>query len=337
LASAGKASQGSRVADFRRLPKIDLHVHLEGSLGAEILGRFARRRGEKGPSPEDLEFADFSGFLKAFGRVCNYLQSPADFSQAVVDLGRRLAADGVVHAEVFFSPTVHTRRGIAYADLRTALEEGAAQVEGRGGPSLLFIADGVRQWGVQSMEDVVENLRRFPSPQVVAVGLGGDESSLPASAFRAVFARARDLGLASVVHAGETGPAENVRHAVTELGACRIGHGIAAADDMALMAWLQEQQITLDVCITSNRRTGARPSSQPHPLSRLLAAGLSVTLGTDDPGLFRTSLSAEYVRAIRGGVGLEAIARLASDAAAVSLLPDSRRQELCRRLERAWE
>jgi adenosine deaminase len=139
-----------------------------------------------------------------------------------------------------------------------------------------------------------------------------------------------------VVHAGETGPAESVREAVGELGACRIGHGFAAAADAGLMSWLQEREIALDVCLTSNRRTGALPAARPHPLPRLLAAGLTVTLGSDDPALFRTSLSAEYVRAGACGVSRAQLARMAAAAATASLLPEDRRRRLHRRLAAAW-
>lgn len=336
MASVARAGPPWRVAAFRALPKIDLHVHLEGSLGSALLCRFAARRGEQGPEPGDLSFQGFSGFLKAFARVCSYLQTADDFRQAVVDMGRRLHHDGVVHAEVFFSPTVHTRRGIPYADLCSALEDGAAQVETGGGPSLLFIADGVRQWGVPAMDELVASMSRRPSGRVVGLGLGGEEVSIPAHRYGKVFAQARDLGLVAVVHAGETGPAGGVREAVTELGACRIGHGIAAADDAGLMSWLRDRKVALDVCLTSNRRTGALPRSLPHPLPRLIASGLQVTLGTDDPALFRTTLSAEYVRAGRCGVTLAQLAQVAAGAAAASLLPADRRRRLHRHMVSAW-
>ena len=336
MASVVRSAPPWRVAEFRSLPKIDLHLHLEGALGAGLLRRLAARRGEPGPQPGELSFQGFSGFLKAFGRVCSYLHEPADFRRGVVDLGYRLRHDGVVHAEVFFSPTVHTRRGIPYADLCAALEDGADQVAGSGGPSLLFIADGVRQWGVPAMQEVVSGMARHPSRRVVGLGLGGEELSIPAHRFRDVFARARDLGLAAVVHAGETGPASSVREAVTDLGACRIGHGFAAVDDVDLISWLRHRQVVLDVCLTSNRRTGALPASRPHPLPQLIEAGLLVTLGTDDPALFRTSLSAEYVRAARCGISRAQLAGLAAGAAGASLLPQEGQRRLQRHLVASW-
>ena len=330
------ASGVRRAGEFRHLPKVDLHVHLEGSLSLSLLRRFAHRQGTAGLQAHDLAFQDFDGFLRAFARVCSFLRRPLDFQLAVQSLGRRLRRDGVIHAEVFFSPQVHTRRGLKYADLAKALEQGARLVQAAGGPSLLFIADGVRQWGVEPFQMLLADLERHPSPSVVGIGLGGMEEAIPSRAFAPAFAAARARGLFAVVHAGETGPPAAVFEAVELLGACRVGHGVAASTDGELLRWLRRRKVTLDVCLTSNRRTGACPAGRPHPLAGLVGAGVPVTLGSDDPALFHTTLSREYARAAACGLDDAALRRIAGQAARASLLPPHARRRLLATLEAAW-
>jgi adenosine deaminase len=329
-------SGARRAGEFRHLPKVDLHVHLEGSLSRALLRRIAPRQGAAGLRAHDLAFHDFDGFLRAFAGACSFLRRPLDFQMAVQDMGRRFRRDGVIHAEVFFSPQIHTRRGLRYADLATALEQGARQVEAAGGPSLLFIADGVRQWGVESFQALLADLERHPSPFVVGIGLGGMEEAIPSRAFAPAFAAARACGLAAVVHAGETGPPAGVLEAVELLGACRVGHGVAAGQDGELLRWLRLHNVTLDVCLSSNRRTGVWPAGRPHPLAALVGAGVPVTLGSDDPALFRTTLSREYARAAACGLEDPALRRVAGQAARASLLPSPARLRLLAKLEAAW-
>jgi adenosine deaminase len=329
------ASGGEKLSaeSFRRLPKVDLHLHLEGSLTASFLGRLARQRGEPAP---DLGFRDFAGFLKAFGRACDQLRGPADVARAVVEMGTRLQRDGVVHAEVFVSPAVHRRRGMGWACLADGLEHGAAVVTAAGGPRLLFVADGVRQWGVAPFRSMLAEVARRPSPLLAAVGLGGDETAVPARRFAAAFAAARDLGLPAVVHAGEIGSAAGVAEALNSLRPRRIGHGIAAAGSREVMGLLRRRGVMLDVCLTSNRRTGAVSGGRRHPLPALLAAGLPVSLGSDDPALFRTTLSAEFSRAARLGLTRTDLSNLAVAGARGSLLPPAERRRLTTRLRSAW-
>lgn len=324
------------VAVYRQLPKVDLHLHLEGSISLALLRRLASRRGDPVPLPSDFAFHDFAGFLQAFGRVCGSLRAADDFRLAVCDLGRKLRRDGVIHAEVFVSPQVHSRSNISWPALAAALEDGAGKVAAAGGPSLLFIADGVRQWGAASFGSMVRDLASRPSPVLAAVGLGGLEGAIADGKYRRAFAAARDLGLAAVVHAGETGPPAAVRDAVNLLGARRIGHGLAAAQDEPLCRDLAAKGIVLDICPTSNRRTGALPAGSTHPLPALLRAGVPVTLGSDDPALFRTSLSGEYTRAAAMGLNPIQLARVAGTAARASLLPDRQRRALVQTVTAAW-
>lgn len=272
----------------------------------------------------------------AFAAVCDRLRHPEHLEAAVRFVGGRLRRQRVLHAELFVSPPVHARRGLGYVDLVGALERGAAAVRRRGGPTLVFIADGVRQWGVGAFERLVRDVVAHPSPVVRAVGLGGDETSVPAAAFAPAFRDAARGGLAAVVHAGEFGPAAGVLEAIEALRPRRIGHGIAAAADPGALRGVRRSGVILDVCPSSNRRTGALEPGRPHPLPTLVRAGARVTLATDDPALFGVTLSGEYGRAARQGLTPAELAGVAIQAARGALLPDGERQRLENRISRAW-
>ncbi|MFQ5766563.1 MAG: adenosine deaminase [Acidobacteriota bacterium] len=318
---------------------MELHLHLEGSISESFKDRLAGRRphargrGRKAP----LICQGFDSFLHAFRDVCQLLRSEDDLRRVVRELGRRLRRERVRHAEVYFSPQVHVHNGFSYERIFASLANGCEEVRAMGGPSLYLIADGVRQWGPEAFEGMVDHLLAHASWPVVAVGLGGDENSYPARPFSRAFQRAREGGLAAVVHAGEIGSASAVAGVLECLNPVRIAHGIRAVDDPELLGQLAMLRIPLDVCLTSNCRTGAVLSLAEHPLPRLLKAGVLVSLGTDDPALFRTTLSLEYVRAASLGLDRATLGGLACQAAAGSLLPQAGRRKLARQIHRAWE
>ena len=327
---------------LRSLPKAELHLHLEGSVGPALLHRLAGagRPQSTVPSREALRrlyrFTTFAGFLRTYATICGLLRTPEAWASAVVDLGRRLRRERVVHAEVFFSAAAHMKNGLPYAALVDALEDGAGRVEAAGGPSIRFLADGVRQWGVEEYHRMVEAVVRHPTSRVVAVGLGGDECALSAARFAGSLRPAREAGLAVVIHSGEFGEAREICRTIRTLRPDRIAHGIRAIQDRHTLAILKRRGIPLDVCLTSNRRTGAVPRGQKHPLLGLLAAGVRVTLGTDDPALFRCRLSGEYARAARLGAGPDALVRMAVEGARGCLLPAAERRRLVRVIGEAW-
>ena len=289
-----------------------------------------------GPPLERPTIHDFPGFLAAFAAVCDRLRRPERIEAAVRAVGAGLRRQKIVHAELFVSPQSHARRGLGYADLVTALERGAAAVRRRGGPSLVFIADGVRQWGVAGFERLVREVLDRPSPVVRAIGLGGDETSIPAAAFTSAVQDARRGGLGAVIHAGEFGPAAAVLDGVAALRPHRIGHGIAAARDPGVLGRLRRSGVTVDVCLSSNRITGALGRGHVHPLPSLLRAGVPITLATDDPALFGVTLAGEYGRAARLGLSRQDLVAVAVQAARSALLAKAERQQLESRLQTAW-
>jgi aminodeoxyfutalosine deaminase len=291
-----------------RMPRVELHLHLEGSITLTRLRRLWARRDRDPELPPDpgalFRHDSFPDFLRHFALVTRALKTPQDLGDVTADLSRSLRRQGIAAAEVFFSPVIFTRRGLPFLEMMDAIEFAAREGARRGGTLIRWILDGVRQWGVSAAEENLE-CARLARGRVLGIGMGGDEGSVPAREFAPLFAEARRIGLRTVAHAGETGGSRSVREAVEWLGAERIGHGIGAVEDPAVVRLLRRERVPLDVCPTSNLRTGVVRQWKDHPLPALVRSGLQVTLNSDDPALFRTSLSEEY-RAAHRRMGLKA-------------------------------
>ncbi|WP_380169010.1 adenosine deaminase [Jannaschia sp. R86511] len=289
------------------LPKHELHVHLEGSMPPETLLVLARRHGETGlPGTLDgvremYEFTDFDHFVATYLRVVRTLRDREDFRLLTQGVLERLAEQDVRYAEITFSPLLHTARGVPAQEVFAGLEQARTAVEAAGGPVVRWVTDVSGHLGPEASEETLDVVLRLgdgaPPPSVVGFGLGGPE--VDRRPYARAFARAREAGLRSLPHAGEvTGP-DSVRAALDDLGAERIGHGIAVAADEALMAEVAERGVVLEVCPTSNLRTRVVGSYDEHPLLRLLQAGVAVTVNSDDPPMFGTTLTAEYLLALQ--------------------------------------
>jgi len=266
------------------MPKAELHLHLEGSVELETLRQLD-------PStPADLyEYADFDGFLKAFGAVGKLLRTPADYALVTRRLLDRLQAQNVRYAEIILAAGVVLWKGQEFAPIFNAVREAA-----EGSPvRVKWILDAVRQFGVEQAMQVAEWAAERLDDGVVALGIGGSEERGPAEWFREVFAFARRNGLRLHAHAGEGTSARSV-WAALEIGAERIGHGISAIEDPALLRRLRDHDIPLEICITSNVVTGVVKRIEDHPLRRLYDAGVPIVLGTDDPAMFGCTLAGEY-------------------------------------------
>jgi aminodeoxyfutalosine deaminase len=254
-------------------------------------------------------FRDFLGFLETFKWLTSFLREPRDYALVAADLGDQLLAHHVVYAEVTLSVGVMLLRKQQPEANFAALLRATEPFERRG-LHLRWIFDAVRQFGAEAAMAVVESARNCRSNAILAFGIGGDELSVPTGEFRPVYDRAATLGLHRLIHAGEIGGPEQIREAVELLGVERIGHGIAAINDPALMDLLAERKIPLEICPQSNLRTDAlarqlsRASAQveDHPLPALFRHGIPVVLSTDDPALFQTNLTAEYAAAAQMGL-----------------------------------
>jgi len=315
------------------MPKADLHVHLVGSAAPATVAALAARHPDSGVPADASElsafytFRDFPHFLDVYKLVSDLVRSPEDVVTLVARMAEDMAGQGTVYAEVTVTPVSHTSVGIDPGELARALDIGAAAARSRG-VELAWVYDISAQVERDGAHRTLDAALHHPPAALTGFGIGGAETVRRAG-FRDEFAAARAAGLHSVPHAGESvGPGE-VWAAIDELGAERIGHGIAAAGDPRLLGRLREAGITLEVCPSSNVATGVVPSLAAHPLPRLLAAGVPVVLGSDDPPMFGTSLLEEY-RRVRDHLGLaedqlRALARASFEA---SFAPAALKQRL---------
>lgn len=305
---------------FAAAPKTELHLHLEGAAPAATLVRLSSR------SPEPI-FPDVASvrsrrralgsketFFALYRDVCREIRSAGDYALVARGLVGRLRRENVRWAEVYVSPAVVEKLGLDWFDVREALESVFASHEALGHGRVRVLLDFVRHWGPASASRVLDLHERRPWKRAVGFGLGGEEDAFPARDFADVYRRGRKAGLFPIVHAGEWGGPDSVADALAFLRPMRIAHGIRAAEDPALLASLARKGVVCDVCPTSNLRTGALARGREHPLRRMLAAGIAVTLSTDDPGIFGTSLHAEFRRAASWGATGRELGRCAAAA-----------------------
>jgi aminodeoxyfutalosine deaminase len=282
------------MADFLlKLPKAELHLHLEGSLEPETLHEL-----DPASTLEECRalysYADFDAFLKAFGAVGKRLRTPADYALATRRLLDRLAAQNVRYVEITLAAGVVLWKAQEFAPIFEAVREATC-----GSPvEVRWILDAVRQFGVKQAMRVAELAAERVGQGVVAYGIGGSEERGPAAWFTEVFAFAKRAGLRLTAHAGESMGPESV-WAALELGSERIGHGIASVQDPGLMRHLRENDIPLEICITSNLVTGVVKRLKEHPIRQLYDAGVPIVLNTDDPAMFGCTLTDEYRLAAR--------------------------------------
>lgn len=288
-------------SDFlRRLPKAELHLHLEGTVTPQTLVELSERHPDGkltlAQAKALYHYVDFSGFLLAFKAITERLQTAADYELITYRMAQTLAAQGVVHAEVYVSVgVVYYWRRVEFEPLFEGMERARLQAERDFGISLLWIFDAVRHFGVEEAARVFHKAAemRRQHPSVVGIGIGGDERRMAAEPFRDLYREAGEAGLRLTAHAGETIGPESIWGALN-IGAERIGHGLSAQDDAELMDLLAERQVPVEVCMTSNLRTGSCATLARHPVRRYFDGGLMVTLNSDDPALFGNDLLGEY-------------------------------------------
>jgi adenosine deaminase len=288
------------------LPKAELHVHHVGSASPRIVAELAARHEGSTPVPADPDrladyfvFTDFAHFIEVYLSVVDLVRTPEDIWTLTYEIARELAAQNVRYAELTLTPDTSVVRGIAAEAYCAAVEDARRRARADLGVRLQWCFDIPGEDGVPSAERTLAVALEQQPDGLVSFGLGGPEIGVPRPQFAPHFARARAAGLHSVPHAGESTGPETVWDALTHLGAERIGHGIAAARDPRLMEYLRERGIVLEVCPTSNVRTRSVPSLAEHPLPVLVAAGVPVTINSDDPPMFATTLGAEYAVAAR--------------------------------------
>lgn len=294
----------------------ELHLHFEGAIRPERLLRLAKQNRVALPCETVDEarawfrFTSFDHFLHVYTLICSCLQTADDFEVCTYELGESLARERVRYAEVTFTASAHGLRGIPFETYFDALNRGRRRVLADFGVELRWIFDIVREHGSRQLRQrwadyTVEVAIAGRDDGVVALGLGGGERAGPAREFARWFDRARSAGLRSAPHAGELVGPHGVRDALDFLGADRIAHGVRAIEDPALVVLLADRKVCLDTCPTSNVLLGVYGSYADHPLAELHRRGVPVTVSTDDPALFHTSLQQEWER-VRACMGLDA-------------------------------
>jgi adenosine deaminase/aminodeoxyfutalosine deaminase len=281
---------------IRALPKAELHLHLEGSVTPETLVELRRRHGKESSLAEAealYQYKDFLGFLMAFKALTEDLETPDDYELVAYRLMEQLKNENVLHAEVYVSVGICLWRKLDFDAIFAGLERGRQRGERDFGVSVLWIFDAVRQFGTGAAQQVFELAAQYHHSNVAGVGIGGDEQKAPPELFREPYAYAAREGLRLTAHAGESAGPESIWGALN-LGAERIGHGLTAGHDNELIEELATRQIPVEICLTSNLRTGCCISASDHPVRRYFDQGLMITLNSDDPAMFSTSLNREY-------------------------------------------
>ncbi|HEY6447673.1 MAG TPA: adenosine deaminase [Acidobacteriaceae bacterium] len=327
-------------AYIRRLPKAELHLHLEGTVTPETLVDLSVRHDaaplELAQARALFAYEDFTGFLMAFKAITEHLLTAEDYELATWRMLERLSAQGVVHAEVYVSVgVVYYWRRCEFEPLFLGMERARVRAEAELGISAYWIFDAVRHFGPDEAARVFRKAAelRPQFPSIAGIGIGGDERRTGAEPFRDLYAQAREAGLRLTAHAGETIGPEGIWGALN-IGAERLGHALSAIHDPELTAVLAERQIPLEICITSNLRTACCAHIEDHPVRRYFDQGLMITLNSDDPALFSSDLEDEYRLAEdRFGFTREHLRELASNSIEASFLPAERKVEILRRIE----
>jgi adenosine deaminase len=328
--------------DLVGLPKVELHLHIEGTLEPEMILRLAERNRLTLPytDVEELstryKFTNLQDFLDLYYENMRVLRTEADFYDLTMAYLGRASAEGVRHAEVFFDPQAHVARGVpleaALEGVTRALEAGGRDLAISGGLIVNFLRD-------RPPEDAVEMLRqllRLDAP-ILGVGLDSAEVGHPPSMFRSVFALAHASGLHCVAHAGEEGPPGYVREALDLLGVERIDHGVRSLEDDTLVERLVAEGVPLTVCPLSNVKLGVFPRLADHPIVEMLGRRLHVTVNSDDPAYFGGYIGENYRQLVETfALDAESVAQLARNSIAAAFAEPSRRATLMGELAR-WE
>jgi aminodeoxyfutalosine deaminase len=317
------------------LPKAELHVHHVGSASPRIVAELAARHPGAGvPADPELlaeffTFRDFRHFIEVYLAVVDLITDPADVRMLTYEVARELAGQQVRYAELTITPYSSVRRGIPAEAFCEAIEDARLAAERELGIVLRWCFDIPGETGVPAAELTARIATELQPAGLISFGLGGPEVGVPRGQFQPYFDQARAIGLHSVPHAGETTGPQTIWDSLRLLGAERIGHGTSAAADPQLLDYLRENHIALEVCPTSNVATRAVPSLAEHPLPKLAAAGVLVTINSDDPPMFSTTLNNEYaIAAELLGLDRSGLADLAQAAVTASFAPDPVKRQL---------
>jgi len=326
------------------MPKVELHLHLEGAFTFEYLFGLVEKYGGD-PAIKDINdlkffftFKDFNHFLKTWYWKNQFYKVPIDFEDSVYNTLKNLSKQNVVYAEVFFSPWDFEANGLKVEEITEATISGIKKAENDFDIKIGLIADIVRNYGAEGAMRRLAQVTPYLNHGVIGLGLGGDEMGFPARYFQDVYKKAKDLGFRLTAHAGEADGPQSIRDAIEILNAERIGHGVRAIEDPAIIELLCKKQIPLEVCITSNLQTKIYSSVTEHPLQELYEAGVYVTVNSDDPPMFGSNITEEYLLiSDKLGFSHNAIKTLCFNSINASFLDESEKLRLQTLTNEFWQ
>src|SRR5262245_30204879 len=328
---------------FERIPKVELHLHLEGAIPHEALWELICKYGGDPSLPDQaslrrrFEYRDFGQFVETWVWKNQFLREYEDFTCISAAMARCLADQNIRYAEVFYSPADFQTRGLEPQRLTLAIRRGLSQVSGT---QVALIADLVRDSGPASASRTLSEISEVRDLGVIGIGIGGSEHKFPPELFEAVYEDARRRGFGTTAHAGEAAGAGSIWGAIRSLKVDRIGHGTRAEEDQSLIEYLVDHQVPLEMCPISNLRTGVVRAYEDHPVRRFFDRGIIVTINTDDPAMFGNSLADEYrLLTEKFGFSREEVRRLILNGIRAAWLSKEKREELTATFcaDPAWE
>ncbi len=326
------------------IPKVELHLHLEGAVPLQTLFNFIQREGTEPSikSVDDLRgklaYTDFARFIELWVWKNSFLSDERDFDVIAYEVLRDLSAQNVKYVEAFYSPGDYVGRGFSVQGITECLLEGKERARRDFGIRCELIVDVIRGDGTEAAFRRLDEVAPYLGNGVIGIGLGGSEADFPADPYEDVFREARARGFRLTAHAGEVAGPESIWACIDKLGVERIGHGVRAREDPRLVSLLRERQVPLEMCVTSNVKTGVVESFEAHPIKQYFDQGLMVTVNSDDPTMFDTSISEEYLKlAQRLGFTADELSTLGLSGVEASFLSNDDKALMRSQFEKEWE
>lgn len=326
------------------IPKVELHLHLEGAIPLQTLLNLIQREGKE-PSIENtddlrkkLTYLDFAHFIEIWIWKNTFIKEERDFEEIAYQVLHNLSNQNVKYVEAFYSPGDYQEQGLSTQGITEHLIKGKKRAYQDFGIQSELIVDIIRgddpEIGMQRLEEVTPYLGKG----VIGIGLGGSEQKYPADLYAPVYKEAKKQGFRLTAHAGEAVGAASIWVAIEKLGVERIGHGVRAYEDLRLLSLLKERQIPLEMCVVSNVRTGVCKSFETHPVKQYFQDGLMVTVNSDDPTMFNTSITQEYlVLAQNLGFSINDLNQLSMNGITASFMPDENKESMKSQFEKEWQ
>jgi adenosine deaminase len=328
---------------IRAMPKVEIHLHMEGAIPHETLLDQIRRKGTE-PSirtvddlRKKLTYTDFANFIDLWVWKNTFIKDEHDFEEIAYAVLAGLSRQNVKYVEAFYAPGDYSGHGLSVEGITECVIAGKERARRDHGIRCQLILDLIRDHGPEIGMRRLDEVAPYLGRGVVGIGIGGSEQTFPPGPYAPVYREARKRGFRLTAHAGEVAGADSIRTAVRELGAERIGHGLRAYEDPEVVAMLKERQIPLEMCIVSNARTGVCPSIRDHPIKDYFRQGLMVTVNSDDPSMFSATLTDEYLALTRElGFTLDEVKRVALNGVEASFLPAEEKAALKSTFESEW-